>query len=73
MAAQNICLRAYDLGLGSCIIASFNQAAVRELLEAPQDVEPLMLIITGHPDQEPPAPPRKEEVIFWETYGGKGA
>jgi nitroreductase len=72
MAAQNILLRAYDLGLGSCVIASFNPAAVRELLDAPLHFEPLMLIILGYPDQDPKAPPRKTDVIFWEKYTGKG-
>ena len=32
MAAQNIMLRAHDLGLATCVIRSFNQTAVRELL-----------------------------------------
>ncbi len=72
MAAQNILLRAYDLGLGSCVIASFNPNAVRELLEAPLHFEPLMLIILGYTDQDPKAPPRKTDVIFWEKYTGKG-
>jgi nitroreductase len=72
MAAQNILLRACDLGLGSCVVASFNQDAVRELLEAPLHFEPLMLIILGYPDQTPKAPKRKTDVIFWEKYTGTG-
>lgn len=72
MAAQNILLSAYDRGLGSCVIASFNQDAVRELLEAPMQTEPLMLIILGYPDQNPKAPPRKTDIIFWQKYGEQG-
>lgn len=72
MAAQNILLRAYDLGLGSCVIRSFNQAAVRELLSAPEHIQPELLIITGYPDQAPKTPRRKTDVIFWEEYGQRG-
>jgi nitroreductase len=71
MAAQNILLRAHDLGLGSCVIRSFNPAAVRELLSAPEHVQPELLIILGYPDQKPSPPPRKTDTLFWETYGRK--
>ena len=72
MATQNILLRAYDIGLGSCVIASFNSDAVRELLDAPIYFEPLMLIILGYPDHDPKAPPRETNVIFWDKYSEKG-
>jgi len=72
MAAQNIMLRAYDLGLGTCVIRSFNQAAARELLGAPEHIQPELLIIVGYSDQAPKAPRRNMEVIFWEAYGQRG-
>lgn len=68
MASQNIMLRAFDLGLGTCVIRSFNQRAVRELLAAPEHIHPELLITIGYPAQIPPPPKRSEEVIFWEQF-----
>jgi nitroreductase len=68
MAAQNIMLRAYDLGLATCVIRSFNQNAVRELLSAPEHVVPELLINIGYPVRIPTKPGRREEVIFWELF-----
>ncbi len=71
MAAQNILLRAFDLGLCSCVIRSFNQAAVRELLDAPEHIHPELLIILGYSDQSPKPPPRNTDILFWEAFGGE--
>jgi nitroreductase len=68
MAAQNIMLMAFDLGLGSCAVRSFNQAAVRELLEAPEHLEPELIISVGFPAEFPNPPVRRMEVIYWEQY-----
>jgi nitroreductase len=69
MAAQNIMLRAFDLGVGSCVVRSFNQDAVRELLGAPLRLLPELLITLGYPEREPPPPARRTDVIYWEEYG----
>jgi len=71
MAAQNIMLRAFDLGIGSCAIRSFNQNAVREILVAPQHYVPELLITLGYPAHAPAAPKRREDIIFWEEYGNR--
>ena len=68
MAAQNIMLRAFDLGLGTCVIRSFNQEAARELLGAPEHLKPELLITIGYPVSLPSAPERSKRVIFWERY-----
>ena len=70
-AAQNIGLMAHALGLGSCVIRSFNQNAVREVLQAPPGATPELLIILGYASREAPAPNRRTDVIQWERYGGK--
>jgi nitroreductase len=70
-AAQNIQLMAHALGLGSCVIRSFNQSAVREILGAPAGVTPELLIILGYAAKPGIAPKRRMEVIQWERYGGK--
>lgn len=73
MAAQNILLRAFSLGLGSCVIRSTNLEAVRLILGAPEHIQPELLVILGHPGSQPPAPPRDPGVIHWQRYGNKEA
>jgi nitroreductase len=68
MAAQNMMLRAYDLGLGTCAVRSFNQIAARELIDAPEHLRPELLITVGYPATKPKKPQRRKEVIFWEKY-----
>jgi nitroreductase len=68
MAAQNIMLRGFDLGIGSCVIRSFNPNAIREILGAPLHIQPELLITVGFPKHIPKPPERNREVIFWEAY-----
>jgi nitroreductase len=68
MAAQNIMLRAHDLGLGSCVIASFNNTALRVLLELPTHIVPRLLLVVGYAAHKPAPPRRDRGVIFWEKY-----
>jgi nitroreductase len=69
MAAQNIMLRAFDLGIGSCVIRSFNQDAVRELLDAPTHFQPELLVTLGYSAvAKPAAPKRRMNVIYWDGY-----
>jgi len=74
MAAQNMILAAYSLGIGSCPVASFNKAAVRELLEIPEHVEPVLIVSLGYPEEWPRPPARRslEEVVHYERYRGAG-
>ncbi len=69
MAAQNMMLRAYDLGMGSCVMRSTNLAALREILQAPENLQPELLIMFGYPAVAPQAPPRDEGAIHWEKFG----
>lgn len=70
MAAQNMMLTAYTLGIGSCPIASFSRTAVKELLDIPEYIEPILLITLGYTDQWPNPPKRRplEEVVHYEKY-----
>jgi len=71
MAAQNMMLMAYSLGIGSCPIVSFNKTALKELLNIPEDVEPVLIISLGYPEFWPKPPKRRplEEVVHVEEYG----
>jgi nitroreductase len=68
MAAQNIMLRAFDLGIGTCVIASTNKAAVSELINLPEHMNMELLVTLGHYNKAPKPPARNEEVIYWEQY-----
>ena len=67
--SQNIMLAAYALGLGTCAIGGFNRRAAREILDIPDDMDPLLLITVGYPDEEPEAKPRRlmSEVAFLDS------
>ena len=48
MATQNILLAAYALGLGTCVVKSFSHAAMKEILEIPEGIEPELLVVVGY-------------------------
>jgi len=70
MAAQNIMLEAYYLGIGSCPIASFNKTAIKELLDIPDHVDPVLMVSLGYPERWPEPPKRRplEEVVHYGKY-----
>ena len=70
LAAQNIMLRAVDLGLGSCAVKSFQEAAVRKLLNVPDHIRVEYLIVLGRPSVEGKSPARRpmEEVLVYDRF-----
>ncbi len=71
MATQNILLAAYALGLGTCVVKSFSHAAMKEILEIPEGIEPELLVVVGYPD-DAPAPPRRtplKEITYLNRFG----
>jgi nitroreductase len=70
MAAENIMLQAYAMGLGTCVLKGFDQKAVQILLNLPDHIVPELLIILGVPKSVPKAPKRRplEEVLYWEGW-----
>ncbi|AEC51392.1 putative protein nitroreductase [Pyrococcus sp. NA2] len=71
MAAQNMMLMAYSLGIGSCPVVSFNKTALKELLDIPEHVEPVLMLIFGYPEFWPKPPKRRplEEVVHVGKFG----
>jgi nitroreductase len=70
MSAFSIALEAYSLGLGTCMVASFNVEAVKKVLHVPDGVVPLLLVSVGYPAESPTPPPRRIEGSYsFDLYG----
>lgn len=71
MAAQNILLEAWSLGLGSCPVLSFDPESVGRLLELPAEVKPALLIALGYPAGPVRVPRRRPlaEILHRNDYG----
>jgi nitroreductase len=74
LAAYAITLAAYAKGLGTCIVASFNDAAVHRLLHLPAEIVPALIVAVGYAARVPEPPQRRaERVWFWQSYAeGEG-
>ena len=70
MAAQNMMLEAHYLGLGSCPVLSFSTEGIKELLEMPENIDPVLMLTLGYPAESPSPPKRRslEEVVHYEKY-----
>jgi len=75
IAAQNIMLAAWEMGIGSCPALSYAKVAVQEILNLPEDVEPLLIVTLGYPAEDPPPPPRLglSQIAFMDEYGKEWA
>ncbi len=68
-SAMSMMLMAQDLGLGTCWVGAFNEAAVSQLLNIPPGVRPVALLPIGYPDEAPEAPPRMgEKIEHWDRW-----
>jgi nitroreductase len=66
-AVQNILLGATELGLGSCVIASFVREKIREIMQIPEQLDPIWVLAFGVPKEtvviEPLGP--DGDVKYW--------
>jgi len=71
IACQNIMLAAHEMGIGTCVALSYDKAAIGEILELPNNVEPMLVVTLGYPAEAPQPPPRFElsKTAFEERYG----
>jgi nitroreductase len=71
IAFEHICLAAHGLGLGSCWMGWFDEAAVKDALGIPEAIRIVGITPLGYPDQEPKPRPRKElsEIAYSEEWG----
>jgi nitroreductase len=55
---QNVCLLAYEQGLGTCWVGAFNEDAVSNILELSEYLRPVIMLPVGYPRETPEARPR---------------
>lgn len=55
---QNMLLAATHLGLGSCCAVGFDPQALKASLPIPKELTPMLLVVLGHPAQDPLPPHR---------------
>ncbi|MDY7040010.1 MAG: nitroreductase family protein [Chloroflexota bacterium] len=53
IAGEHLVLAATALGLGTCWIGAFDEAAVKEILDIPAGIRVVTLIAVGYPAEEP--------------------
>lgn len=51
IAAQTIMLSATEIGLGGCMIGSFDQEKISQLLNIPAKLKPRLILALGKPDE----------------------
>lgn len=66
IAQTQMMLQAVELGLGSCWVGMFDEAAVKERFQIPEAMPVVALLAVGHPAETPEPRPRKslEEIIL---------
>lgn len=70
--SQTLCLKAWEQGLGSVIIGSFDHKAAEAVLGVPPGQELVAIIALGYPDHDPPVPKRREveEFVHYDRFPG---
>lgn len=74
IAVDHMALMAVELGLATCWVCHFNPQVVRDALNLPNELEPIVLLPIGYPDMDAlPLKKRKafDEVVFRDGYGNK--
>ena len=69
-ATQYFCLRAAELGLGTCILGAFNEEKVKQLLQIPAERRVFVMLAVGHPSGKIRPKIRKhiEEIHSFDQY-----
>ncbi len=62
IVTTHLMLGAWELGIGSCWVMSFDPAAMRESYQIPEELEPVALLVMGYPSADSVPNPRHEEV-----------
>ncbi|TKJ33192.1 MAG: nitroreductase [Planctomycetes bacterium B3_Pla] len=70
IALEHICLRATELGLGTCWIGAFDTEKVRTILGIPADIAIIELMTIGYPADSRPEPKREpiKKIACYESW-----
>ena len=60
MVSYTICLKAFELGLGSCWIGAFDEDELRDVLQLPAKLMPVAIIPVGYTKESPGMPKRRD-------------
>ncbi len=70
IATSYMILEAYEQGLGTCWLGSYDEDAVKEVLGIPKEVRVVAITPLGYSDEAPSQRPRKElkEIVSYDKY-----
>ncbi|NLX62181.1 MAG: nitroreductase [Tissierellia bacterium] len=70
IATAYMILEAYEQGLGTCWLGSFDEEKVKEILDIPDKVRVVAITPLGYPDEDPAPRPRKalEDIVSYDKY-----
>ncbi|VVB85361.1 Coenzyme F420:L-glutamate ligase [uncultured archaeon] len=73
IAVDHMTLQAVEDGLGTCWIGAFDEKKVREILNIPDNVRVVQLLVLGYPSSVPSPTSRKslDEIVMREKWGIK--
>ena len=69
-AVSFMIIQAQEEGLGSCIVTTFDETLVKEILTVPYSMRVVMLLALGRPDEEPMNPEKRsaDQVIVYNHW-----
>ncbi len=67
IALDHLSLEAVELGYGTCWIGSFDENALKEMVEIPENYDVEICMTVGVPDEKPRSPTKKnlDELVEW--------
>lgn len=70
IALAQMILQAQELGLGTCWLGAYDEAAIKAILQIPATARVVAITPLGYPAESPEARPRKalEEIVSYERY-----
>lgn len=70
IATAYMILEAYEQGLGTCWLGSFDEGMVKKVLDIPENVRVVAITPLGYPEELPLQKPRKKlnEIISYDKY-----
>ena len=74
IVGTHLMLQAHEIGVGSTWVMSFDPSALRNAYNLPDELEPVVLLVMGHPAEDArPAPQHDlfrpvEDLVYYDTF-----